>query len=436
MNQLASSHDVEVITFGCRLNAAESEHMLSLAQQSNMHDTVIINSCAVTREAERQTRQTIRRIRRHRPQTRIIVTGCAAQIHPESFLAMPEVDTVIGNRDKLDPQTWQHQSQCDPYQQDLNAIKTAISDITAPTVHDLEPVSSTQGRARAILQVQTGCNHRCTFCIIPYGRGPSRSAPLGSVVEHARCLVEAGYQEIVLSGVDLTAYGHDMLKGMCLGDMINRLLYLVPGLARLRLSSIDVAELDPVFERLVAEEPRLMPHFHLSLQAGNDMILKRMRRRHDRAMAEKLCRRLQSLRPDLTLGADLIAGFPTETEAMFHHSLDMVKTCGLIYLHVFPFSPRPGTPADRMPQVPISVRRERAGRLRAAGAEALRQHLANRPCQPETVLIESIDQQNCWTRAEDFTRLRLPPGPLLTPGNLQRARSIQPQNDYLEAIPL
>ncbi|MGH6953588.1 MAG: tRNA (N(6)-L-threonylcarbamoyladenosine(37)-C(2))-methylthiotransferase MtaB, partial [Alphaproteobacteria bacterium] len=332
--------DPLIITFGCRLNAYESEAMRALARGAGLADAVIVNSCAVTAEAERQARQAIRKVRRERPEARIIVTGCAAQIDPERFAAMPEVDQVWGNREKLDPRSYGGPGG-----------RILVGDIMAARETASHLVDGFESRARAFVQVQQGCDHRCTFCIIPFGRGPSRSVPMGAVAEETRRFVARGYNEVVLTGVDLTAYGQDLPGRPTLGQMVRRLLRAVPDLPRLRLSSLDAVEVDGELKRAIAEEPRLMPHLHLSLQSGDDMILKRMKRRHGRADALGLCAELRSLRPDVALGADLIAGFPTESEASFENSLSLVDACGLTYLHVFPFSPRPGTPAARMPQV-------------------------------------------------------------------------------------
>jgi threonylcarbamoyladenosine tRNA methylthiotransferase MtaB len=352
----------EIVTFGCRLNAYESEAMKKLAGA----DTVVVNTCAVTAEAERQARQAVRRLKRERPEARIVVTGCAVQVDPARWAAMPEVSQVLGNAEKLQPASW-----------DLTE-RVVVGDIMAVRETASHLVEGFDGRARAFVQVQQGCDHRCTFCIIPFGRGPSRSVAAGAVVEEARRLVANGYREIVLTGVDLTAWGADLPGRPSLGQLVKRLLALVPGLTRLRLSSLDPVEIDPTLWRVLAEEARLMPHLHLSIQAGDDLTLKRMKRRHLRADALAACRRARALRPGVALGADLIAGFPTESEAMFRGTLDLVEEAGLDYLHVFPYSARPGTPASRMPPVNGAVVRERAARLREAGAAALARALAAR----------------------------------------------------------
>jgi len=381
----------EIVTFGCRLNAYESEVMRDHA--AGLDDAIIFNTCAVTAEAERQARQAIRRARRRAPDARIIVTGCAAQIDPARYAAMAEVDQVLGNGEKLDPAAFSRS----------NNERVRVNDIMAVADTAAHLVSGFEGRARAFVQIQNGCDHRCTFCIIPYGRGNSRSVPLGEVVAQARQLVDAGYNEIVLTGVDLTSYGGDLPSRPSLGQMTRRLLAQAPDLKRLRLSSIDVAEVDDDLMDLIAHEPRLMPHLHLSLQAGDDMVLKRMKRRHTYADALAFCETVRALRPDIAFGADFIAGFPTEDEAMFQRSLDLVTEAGIALLHVFPYSGRAGTPAARMPQVPKALRKERAARLRAAGDEALARYLAgligNR--------IEVLMEQGAHGRSEHYARVRL-----------------------------
>ena len=407
---------VEVLTFGCRLNAYESEIMRGHAEGAR--DTIIINTCAVTAEAERQARQAIRRARRRSPDARIIVTGCAAQIDPDRYAAMPEIDLVLGNREKLEPDAFTT----------TGGDRVRVSDIM--TARETAPhlVSGFEGRARAFVQVQNGCDHRCTFCIIPYGRGNSRSLPLNQIVEQTRRLVDAGYREIVLTGVDLTSYdapGHDApghdAHAMSLGGMVRALLHRVPGLPRLRLSSIDVAEVDDDLMDLIAHEPRLMPHLHLSLQAGDDMVLKRMKRRHCRADALAFCDRVRALRPDIALGADLIAGFPTETEAMFQRSLDLIDEAGLAFLHVFPFSERAGTPAARMPQVPKPVRKARAARLREAGARALARYLEVRRREARRgETLEVLIEKRREGRSQHYAEVRLGWGDY-APGDLVKA---------------
>ena len=387
----------QVLNFGCRLNAYEAEVMRNLAPADA--DAVIINTCAVTAEAERQARQAIRKARREHPSARIVVTGCAAQIAPANWLDMAEVDSVIGNQEKLD----------------ADALKEALRPGGAAVqVNDIQMARETaahlidgfDGRTRAFIEVQQGCDHRCTFCIIPYGRGPNRSVPIGVLVEQVRRLVAQGFKEVVLTGVDVTAYGADLPGQPRLGQMIRRLLAMVPELPRLRLSSLDVAEVDSDLWRLIAGEPRLMPHLHLSLQAGADLILKRMKRRHLRGQAIDFCREARRLRPDITFGADLIAGFPTETEAHFADSLALVEECGLTWLHVFPYSAREGTPAARMPQLPGNVRKERAARLRAAGARAAAKHLASRIGMTEQVWVERPG----FGRTEGFAPVATPSG--------------------------
>jgi threonylcarbamoyladenosine tRNA methylthiotransferase MtaB len=349
------------------------------ATAAGLADVLIVHTCAVTAEAERQARQAIRRARRERPGARIVVTGCSAQIRPASYAAMAEVDQVVGNREKLSPALWRNIA---------GAERVLVEDIMSLRETAGHLVDGFEGRSRAFLQVQNGCDHRCTFCIIPYGRGPSRSVPAGAVVRQARHMVEQGYAEVVLTGVDLTSYGKDLPGQPTLGQLVRRLLRLVPELQRLRLSSIDPAEVDADLMELLGAEPRLMPHLHLSVQAGDDLVLKRMKRRHRRADVVDLAARLRGLRPEIAFGADLIAGFPTESEAMFENTLALVDEADLTLLHVVPYSPRDGTPAARMPQVPKSVRKERAARLRAAGERRLARALAAQIGKPSRVLVE------------------------------------------------
>jgi threonylcarbamoyladenosine tRNA methylthiotransferase MtaB len=373
---------VRVVTLGCRLNAYESEAMRANAAAAGLNDAIIVNTCAVTAEAVRQASQTIRRLRRENPSARLIVTGCAAQIEPERFAGMPEVDRVVGNAEKMRPETFQGAMST------ADSPRVAVDDIMSvrETAHAF--VQGFGSRARAYIEVQNGCDHRCTFCIIPYGRGPSRSVPAGEVVARVRSLVESGCAEVVLTGVDITDYGAGLPGDMSLGRLVRHILRQVPELKRLRLSSIDQVEADRHLMAAIAEEPRLMPHLHLSLQAGDDMILKRMRRRHSRADAVRFCAQVRRLRPDVVFGADLIAGFPTETEAMFAGSLRLVEDCGLTFLHIFPFSPRPGTPAARMPQVARGTIKERAARLRERGEAALVSYLGRRIGSEIDVLLE------------------------------------------------
>jgi threonylcarbamoyladenosine tRNA methylthiotransferase MtaB len=370
----------EVVTFGCRLNAYESEVMKKHAIAAGLTDAVIVNTCAVTAEAERQARQSIRRLRRERPGARIIVTGCAAQVDPVTFSSMPEVDHVIGNDKKMEASVFQ----------ELGGAVGEGCKSSSPFVRDETGRLSRQNGdlQRAFIQVQQGCDHRCTFCIIPYGRGASRSMPIGAIAEEVRARVKEGYREVVFTGVDIASYGGDLPGQPRLGQMIRRVLAQVPELPRLRLSSLDPAAMDEDLWRLIAEEPRLMPHLHLSVQAGDDMILKRMKRRHARADVIELCTRARRLRPDIAFGADFIAGFPTETDAMFENTLRLVEECDLTWLHVFPYSARKGTPAAKMPQVNGAVRRERAARLREMGAVAAARHMQELVGQKFDVLIE------------------------------------------------
>jgi threonylcarbamoyladenosine tRNA methylthiotransferase MtaB len=430
---------IEVVTFGCRLNTYESEVIRRNAAAVGLGDTdpggaslggagfgdapgpaavgngdladvVIVNTCAVTAEAERQARQAIRRLKRERPQVRIVVTGCAAQTSPDRFAAMAEVDRVIGNDAKMRPDAWvetrnvltRNASARAPDFGVAQHEKIAVNDIMSVKETAAHLIEGIEGRARAYVQVQNGCDHRCTFCIIPYGRGNSRSVPMGEVVEEVRRLAGKGYREVVLTGVDLTSYGADLPGAPKLGTLVRQILKHVGGLERLRLSSLDCIEIDDALMAAFAEEARLMPHLHLSLQAGDDLILKRMKRRHARADAIALCAELRRRRPGIVFGADIIAGFPTETEEMFGRSLELVEDCRLTYLHVFPYSARPGTPAARMPQVARDVVKDRARRLRQCGEAALRRHLDGEIGAARRVLTESHDSG----RSEHFTPVR------------------------------
>ena len=384
-------------TLGCRLNAYETEAMKELAAAAGVENAVVVNTCAVTAEAVRKAKQEIRRLARENPGAPVIVTGCAAQTEPETFAAMPEVTRVVGNTEKMQAETW---------------TGLRVPDLIGTTekvqVDDIMSVKETAGhlidgfgRHRAYVQVQNGCDHRCTFCIIPFGRGNSRSVPAGVVVEQIRRLVDRGFNEVVLTGVDLTSWGADLPATPRLGDLVMRILRLVPDLPRLRISSIDSIEADEMLMQAIATEPRLMPHLHLSLQAGDDMILKRMKRRHLRDDAIRFCEDARRLRPEIIFGADIIAGFPTETEEMFTNSLKLVEDCGLTFLHVFPFSPRKGTPAARMPQLKGPVVKDRAGRLRAAGDLALARHLQAQIGRSHRVLMEGPR----LGRTEQFTEV-------------------------------
>lgn len=387
-----------VLNFGCRLNAFESEAMRELAGEAGLSDAIIFNTCAVTGEAVRQAAQAIRRARRENPNARIVVTGCAAQTEPGRFADMPEVDHVIGNGGKLEAATFASLTQ-------TGAARIQVAEIGAMR-HTTGQVTGGFGQPRAFVQVQNGCDHRCTFCIIPFGRGPSRSVPANDVVAQVRKLIEAGAVEVVLSGVDLTAYGADQPGGVTLGKLVRKLLKDLPDLRRLRLSSIDQVEADPDLMRAIAGEERLMPHLHLSLQAGDDLILKRMKRRHTRADAVAFCETARKLRPGIALGADLIAGFPTETDEMFARSLALAEDCGLTMLHVFPFSPRPGTPAARMPQVaPVAVK-ERAARLRAEGQRRRELALADQVGRTVEIMFE----QPRLGRTPHYLEVQTPPG--------------------------
>jgi len=385
-------------TLGCRLNAYETEAMKELSQAAGLENLVVVNTCAVTAEAVRKSRQEIRRLRRDNPQARIVVTGCAAQTEPETFAQMEEVDTVLGNTEKMQPETWN------------GMAANFIGETEKVQVDDIMSVTETAGhlidgfgtRSRAYVQVQNGCDHRCTFCIIPYGRGNSRSVPAGVVVDQIKRLVDRGYNEVVLTGVDLTSWGADLPATPKLGDLVMRILKLVPDLPRLRISSIDSIEVDENLMQAIATEPRLMPHLHLSLQHGDDMILKRMARRHLREDAIRFTEEALKLRPEMTFGADIIAGFPTETEAHFENSLKLVEDCQLTWLHVFPYSKRDGTPAAKIPkQVNGTIIKSRAARLRAAGEARVQSHLAAQIGKTHQVLMENPHMG----RTEQFTEV-------------------------------
>lgn len=408
---------VDVVTFGCRLNIHESEAIKRAAEQAGRDNLIVFNTCAVTAEATRQARQSIRRLRRDRPDATIVVTGCAAQIEPERFAAMPEVDRVIGNAEKMQPEIWRDERNetVPAFGIDIGA-KATVGDIM--TVRETAPflLDGFDQRTRAFIKVQDGCDHRCTFCVIPFGRGNSRSMPMGAVVDQVMRFVEAGVKEAVLTGVDISSYGADLPGAPTLGTLVAQVLKHAPTLPRLRLSSIDVAEIDDRLLDAFANEPRLMPYLHLSLQAGDDLILKRMKRRHSRAQAIEFCARLRQVRPDIVFGADLIAGFPTETDDQFARSLDLVDECGLTHLHVFSYSPRDKTPAARMPQVKREVIKDRARHLIATGDKARRHHLARLVGSTQSVLTEA----NGVGRAEDFSLVKFPVAP--TRGELMQVR--------------
>jgi threonylcarbamoyladenosine tRNA methylthiotransferase MtaB len=400
---MTGRQSIDVITFGCRLNTIESEAMRRTAMEAGHRDLVIVNTCAVTAEAMRQARQAIRRVAREEPHKKIIVTGCAAQIDPQAFAEIPQVAGIVGNADKAKAETWR----AFDFSNDL-APRVRVNDIMSmpETAHHFvasSNIDSVEGHTRAFVEVQNGCDHRCTFCIIPFGRGPSRSAPAGEVVEQCRRLLANGYREIVLTGVDITSWGHDLPGAPRFGVLVKSILKHLPDLPRLRISSIDCIEADETLLDCIANEPRLMPHLHLSLQAGDDLVLKRMKRRHLHVDAVRFCEDIRRLRPDMIFGADIIAGFPTETEEMFRRSLDLVEACGLTFLHVFPYSPRPGTPAARMPQVPHSQIKERAWRLRERGTQALLDHLQKQ----EGRKLEVLTEAGGIARTADFTPVKL-----------------------------
>jgi len=385
MNALSKSAGIEVVNFGCRLNAYESEVMRAHATSAGLTDTIIVNTCAVTKEAERQSRQAIRKLKRDNPHMQVIATGCAVQLAPETYAAMPEVARVMGNEHKMKRESFLPD----------NAVPMLTSDIMAVRETAEHLIEGFDGRTRAFVQVQQGCDHRCTFCIIPFARGNNRSVPMGRIVDEVRALVAKGFKEVVITGVDITGYGGDLPGRPSLGQMLRRLLMAVPELARLRLSSIDPAELDDDLLAVIADHPRLMPHIHISVQAGDDMILKRMKRRHLRADVIAFCKKVRDARPGVVFGADIIAGFPTETEAMFENSLKLVDECGLTHLHVFPYSVRQGTPAAKMPQVNGADIKARAARLRAKGQDAMAAYLRGRIGTAASVLMEQDGTGHC-----------------------------------------
>ena len=417
MSEKQPVKEPELVTFGCRLNTYESEVMRTHAKDAGLKDAIIFNTCAVTKEAERQARQAIRRARRENPDAQIIVTGCSAQINPAMYADMEEVDQIIGNDLKLKAETW------GPRHND----RVLVNDIMAVEETAGHLLQGFEDRSRAFIQVQNGCDHRCTFCIIPYGRGNSRSVPIGVVAEQVKTLVEQGYKEIVFTGVDVTSYGPDLPGSPSLGQMIRRVLALVPELPRLRLSSLDPVEIDEDLWRLITEEPRLMPHFHLSLQAGDDMILKRMKRRHLRADAIAMCERIKGYRPDVGFGADIIAGFPTETEEMFENSLRIVEECDLTFLHIFPYSEREGTPAAKMPQVDPKIRKARAKALRELGDKQLQKFLKLNLNKEMQVIVEKDNM----ARSENFSPVRLMQN--LPAGTLVNVRTHAIEGDLLLA---
>lgn len=419
---------IDVRTFGCRLNAFESEVVRAHGVDANLDNTIVFNTCAVTTEAERQARQAIRRARRENPDAEIVVTGCAAQIDPARFQAMPEVDRVVGNEEKMRRETWLPENAHEPL---------AVADIM--TVRETAPhlIEGFDGRSRAFVQVQQGCDHRCTFCIIPYGRGNNRSLPLGAIVDQVRQLVAGGLQEVVLTGVDITSYGDDLPGRPRLGNLARRLLHLVPELQRLRFSSLDPVGIDDTLLTLIAHEPRVMPHIHLSLQAGQDMVLKRMKRRHLTADVDRLIDRLRQSRPDLALGADIIAGFPTESDAMHATTLANIAAWEIPFLHIFPYSPRPGTPAARMPQVAGETRRQRAADLRAVGDRIRERFFSNQIGHVVSVLVERpgfghadnyapVNLQALVRQGDDLAREA-------APGSIVTARVIGLEGRHLQA---
>lgn len=414
----------QVVTFGCRLNTYESQVMKDLAQQAELQNTFIINTCAVTAEAERQARQSIRKLRRDHPDATIIVTGCSAQITPDHYAQMPEVSRVIGNDEKM---------RLDSYLNIEDAPRVLVNDIMSvrETAHHL--ISGFEGKVRAFVQIQNGCDHRCTFCTIPFGRGNSRSVPIGEIVQQLRILLNQNYQEIVFTGVDITAYGADLPGQPTLGEMIRRVLSLLPELKRLRLSSLDPVEMDPTLWQLIAEEPRLLPHLHMSLQAGDNMILKRMKRRHLREDAIRFCEKARILRPDVVFGADLIAGFPTETDDMFQNTLRIVDECDLTFLHVFPYSPRPGTPASRMPQVAPAAIKERAAQLRQKGQEAQEKYFTRCVGNSCAFLVEQSENGVSYGKTDTFAPIQVTTPTSLATGTIASCTVTAWTQDHLHA---
>jgi len=405
----------QIVTFGCRLNIYESEVIRARSEEAGLENAIIFNTCSVTAEAERQARQAIRKARRDHPEKTIIVTGCAVQINPERYAAMPEVDRVLGNHEKMAASSFSP----------THPQKVLVNDIMSVKETAVHLVHSFDDNTRAFIEVQNGCDHRCTFCTIPFGRGNSRSVPMGLLFDQVRALVDKGFNEVILTGVDVTSYGGDLPGNPTLGQMMRRLLAHVPELKRLRLSSLDPVEVDPDLFHLIEHEPRLMPHLHISLQAGADMILKRMKRRHLREDVIAFCHKVRGMRPDVVFGADIIAGFPTETDAMFEETLDLVRRCNLTYLHIFPYSKRPGTPAARMPQVDGAVIKERAKRLRDLGKIQLTNFLQTQMGTVQNVLTE----KNNTGRAENFAPLAFQEK--VEPGRLVRVKITDMRDDML-----
>lgn len=413
---LENNNSIKVITFGCRLNTYESEVMKKHAQEAGLDNLVIVNTCAVTGEAERQARQAIRKARRENPDSRIVVTGCGAQTNTETFAEMPEVDNLIGNDLKLKPEPWL----------ELKEERVQVHDIMDVTETTSYLITGFEGRDRAFVQVQNGCNHRCTFCIIPYGRGNSRSVTIENIIEQCQKLVDGGYQEIVLTGVDITSYGDDLVNTPSLGSMVKAVLKAVKGIERLRLSSLDPSEIDDDLWELIEKDPRLMPHLHLSMQSGDDMVLKRMKRRHSRQDIIDVCAKARKLRPDMAFGADIIAGFPTETDEMFENTYKLVKECDITFLHIFPYSARKGTPAAKMPQVKGDIRKNRAKLLRDLGDINLQNHLQSLEGKTLKVLAEN----NRKARTEYFSEVVIDKD--VEPGKIAKAKIVSVKKGYLE----
>ena len=408
------------MTFGCRLNIYESQVIKDLTSQAGLNDAIVVNSCAVTAEAERQVRQSIRKLRRDNPDAEIIVTGCAAQINPDKYRDMPAVDRVIGNQEKLSLASYQ------------DSDEVLVNDIMSAKETAGHLITGFDNKARAFIQVQNGCNHRCTFCTIPYGRGNSRSVAIGEIVRQVQQLVDNGYQEVVITGVDITDYGLDLPGQPTLGQMIKRLLAAVPQLQRLRLSSLDPVEMDEDMWRLIGEDARILPHLHISLQAGDDMVLKRMKRRHLRHHILEFCERAKRLRPDVLFGADIIAGFPTETDKMFENTLNVIRECPITFAHIFPYSPRPGTPAARMPQVDKAVIKQRAAMLREAGREQMQRALQGQVDREVSVLVEEERDGQLLGKTDQFLPVSGPLGSSITMGTVAMAKVCGHNDDSLQ----
>lgn len=421
-----NNNETQIHTFGCRLNSLESDIIREKLEANPIQNTIVVNTCAVTREAERQARQKVRQYRRQNPNAHIIVTGCSAQLNPQEWEAMDEVDVILGNKEKLEAKTYQNLAHGSALES-----KKLVSDILSSDPVEFNEIEGPQNKTRAYLQIQQGCDHRCTFCIIPFTRGPSRSTPLGVMVKQVEKWLDQGYKEVTITGVDITSYGHDLPGQPTLGATIKRLLKLLPGLERLRLSSIDPMEVDPCLLELIKNEKRLMPHIHLSLQSGDNLILKRMKRRHLREDAIALCQDIKKARPEVTFGVDIIAGFPTESEEMFENSKRCLEECGITFVHAFPFSERPGVPASRMPPVEKNMRKVRTQILREYGQKAVASHYRGKINQIDTVLVEQDNKGRC----KDYSQIKLK-GENISPNSLIKAKIIDVENNILIGEPI